>query len=45
MLRELREKDIDDVMKLWRDGNYKAHNFIPNEYWSNNYNKVQNEYL
>lgn len=45
MLRKLKEKDIDDVMKLWRDGNFKAHNFIPNEYWSNNYRKVQDEYL
>lgn len=45
MLRELKEKDIDDVMKIWRDGNLKAHNFIQSVYWSDKYIKVQNEYL
>lgn len=45
MLREFRESDIDKIMKIWRDGNFKAHNFIPNKYWSDNYVKVQNEYL
>lgn len=45
MLRELKEKDIDQVMKIWRDGNFKAHNFISNEYWSDKYRTVQNEFL
>lgn len=45
MLRELKEKDIDDVMKIWRDGNFKAHNFISNAYWSDKYKIVQDEYL
>ena len=45
MLRELKEKDIDDVMKIWRDGNFKAHNFISNEYWSDKYKEIQNQYL
>jgi len=45
MLRELKEKDIDDVMKIWRDGNFKAHNFISSAYWSERYKKVQDEYL
>ena len=45
MLRELKEKDIDDVMRIWRDGNFKAHNFISSVYWSDKYIKVQNEYL
>lgn len=45
MLREYKEADVDEIMKIWRDGNFKAHNFIPNNYWSANYNKVQNEYL
>lgn len=45
MLRELKEKDIDDVMKIWRDGNFKAHNFISSTYWSDRYKKVQDEYL
>ena len=45
MLRDLKEKDIDEVMKLWRDGNYKAHSFISNLYWSDMYKKVQNDFL
>ena len=45
MLRELKEKDVDDVMKLWRDGNFKAHNFIRNIYWSDKYIEIQDQYL
>lgn len=45
MLRELKEKDIDDVMKIWRDGNFKANNFISSAYWSDKYKKAQDEYL
>ena len=45
MLREFNEKDNDDIMKIWRDGNFKAHNFISNEYWSNKYSDVQNNLL
>ena len=45
MLREFKEADIDKIMQIWRDGNFKAHNFIPNKYWSDNYIRVQNEYL
>lgn len=45
MIRDYRESDVDKIMKIWRDGNFKAHNFISNQYWSDNYNKVRNEYL
>ena len=45
MLRKYNEKDNDDVMKIWRDGNFKAHNFISNMYWSDKYNNVQNNML
>lgn len=45
MLREFKEKDIDDVMKIWRDGNFKSHNFISTVYWSDKYKEVQDKYL
>ena len=45
MLREFKEKDIDDVMKIWRDGNFKSHNFISTAYWSDKYKEVQDKYL
>lgn len=45
MLREFKEKDNDEVMKIWRDGNFKAHNFISNVFWSNKYSDVQNNLL
>ena len=45
MLREFKESDIDNIMKIWRDGNFRTHNFIPNKYFSDNYVRVQNEYL
>ena len=28
-------------MQIWLDTNIKAHNFIPNEYWSDNYAMVK----
>lgn len=41
MIRKLEKDDIDAVMKIWRDGNIKAHTFIAKEYWDNNYDYVK----
>lgn len=45
MLRQLNEKDIDDVMKLWCDGNFKTHDFISNFYWIDKYKNIQDNLL
>lgn len=41
MIRNFKKYDIEDVMKIWKNENIKTHNFIPKEYWENNYNFVK----
>ena len=45
MIRELESKDIEMVMDIWKEATIKAHNFIPKEYWIENYNIVKNDYI
>ncbi|WP_313582349.1 GNAT family N-acetyltransferase [Lacrimispora sp.] len=33
MIRELKETDTDQIMKIWLDTNIKAHHFIDSSYW------------
>ncbi len=37
MIRKFEKNDINNVMKIWKDENIKAHQFIPKEYWENSY--------
>lgn len=37
MIRAYREKDLSEVMQIWLYTNIKAHNFIPEKYWLENY--------
>lgn len=41
MIRKFEDNDIDDIMQIWKSANIKAHNFISNEYWENNYKYVK----
>lgn len=41
MIRRFTENDLAAVMKIWLDTNIKAHDFIPKEYWTNNYAAVK----
>lgn len=40
MIRSFRKNDLTAVMQIWLDTNTKTHNFIPKEYWENNYAAV-----
>ena len=42
MIRKFRENDLDIIMQIWVETNIQAHNFIPKEYWINNYDMVKN---
>lgn len=42
MIRKLRETDIDRIAEIWLDTNIKAHDFIPAQYWQDNFNLVKN---
>lgn len=41
MIRKFKKNDINDVMKIWKNENIKAHKFIPKEYWESNYKYVK----
>lgn len=41
MIRSFRKNDLTAVMQIWLDTNTKAHNFIPKEYWEDNYAAVK----
>ena len=41
MIRKFEKNDINDVMRIWKNENIKAHQFIERAYWENNYNYVR----
>lgn len=41
MIRMLENTDIEKVVDIWLDVNQKAHDFIPAQYWKNNYELVK----
>lgn len=41
MIRKLQEPDIDQVADIWLDANLKAHDFIPAQYWKDNFESVK----
>lgn len=41
MIRQFKKNDLPAVMQIWLDTNIKAHDFIPKEYWKNNYEIVK----
>lgn len=42
VIRTFRENDLPDIMQIWLDTNIKAHNFILEKYWLDNYAMVKN---
>ena len=41
MIRKLQKTDINRVADIWLKTNLKAHYFIPEQYWTNNYAVVK----
>ena len=41
MIRKLKETDINKVAEIWLDTNIKAHDFIPEKYWKDNFNMLK----
>lgn len=41
MIRNLKENDLDEVMKIWLSSNTEAHNFVPESYWKDNFTAVK----
>ena len=45
MLKQFNKKDIDVIMKIWKDNNQKFQGFIDNKYWIDNYVKAREEFV
>ncbi|WP_331470575.1 N-acetyltransferase [Paraclostridium sordellii] len=45
MIRKLENKDIYKIMDIWLKSTIKAHDFIEEKYWRDNYNIVKNIYI
>lgn len=45
MIREFKEKDINEVMEIWLDTNIKAHKFVDENYWKKHYEEVKQAIL
>ena len=41
MIREMQNPDINRVADIWLKTNLKAHDFIPEQYWTSNYELVK----
>lgn len=44
-IRELKNCEIDDIMKIWLESTIEAHYFIEEEYWKKNYEVVRDIYI
>ena len=45
MVKQFNKKDIDIIMKIWKDNNQKFQGFIENQYWIDNYVKTKEEFI
>lgn len=45
MIRKIKLSDIEQVMRLWLEGNMEAHSFISAGYWKSNAPSVQEQLL
>lgn len=45
MIRQLEEKDINQVMSIWLETNIRAHDFIEEKYWNDNFENVKKEII
>ena len=41
MIRKFEKKDINAVMKIWKNENIRTHNFITKKYWKDNYGYIK----
>lgn len=45
MLKQSDKKDIDVIMKIWKDNNLRFQSFIESQYWIDKYIKTRDEFL
>lgn len=45
MVKQFNKKDIDIIMKIWKDNNQRFQGFIENKYWIDNYVKTREKFI
>ena len=45
MVKQFDKKDIDVIMKIWKDNNQRFQGFIDNQYWIDNYINARDEFI
>lgn len=45
MVKQFDKKDIDIIMKIWKDNNQRFQGFIDNQYWIDNYINARDEFM
>ncbi len=45
MLKQSNKKDIDIIMKIWKDNNIRFQSFIENQYWIDKYVQTRDDFL
>lgn len=45
MIREFNADDVNDIMDIWLKATVKAHGFICEKYWNENFAIVKNDYI
>ncbi len=45
MIRKFEKRDINAIAEIWLDTNIKAHNFISDKYWIDNFENVKKLFL
>jgi len=42
MIQDFKISELEEIMKIWLDTNIRTHDFIPEQYWLNNFALVKN---
>ena len=45
MIKKFKKEDTEVIMEIWKESAIRAHNFISDSYWLENYENVKNNYL
>ncbi len=45
MIRNCRETDLEEMVRIWYDASFLAHSFIPSSFWALNKSAMKEKYL
>jgi putative acetyltransferase len=45
LIRNYKETDLEEMVRIWYDASVRAHSFIPSSFWALNKNAMKEKYL